>query len=360
MDIFTLDQYGTQGKLVNGFKNMIWTERYRAAGDFKLSAAYNPKLMELLPLGSYISHFDTREMMEVQDHEILKKRGKPPTLAITGRSFETFLECRVAAPNTGGFRNRSGDTANVFNLGKANSWHQAAVLIERHLTGSDVGIMWSGDTVPYFNVVETVPGNEDPKLGRIFERGNVYERVLELLGISDCGIKSRRPGVDSSTIDLIIHKGVDRSETAVISAKMDELDEVGYFFSNRKHRNWAFVCGKYTGRVVRPTADTGVNRRWVYVDASDIEEETSDDNETYIEQLIARGTQALATNKLVEITNPVISPTNTLLYGRDYDVGDTVGITGDFNVSTKMRVDEYTWSFDQTGVFGYPTLTPIN
>lgn len=367
MDLIALDQFGREGRIVNGFDSLTWTERYRLAGDFKLSASLDPKLMDMMPIGSYVTHINTREIMEVQDYSIKKERGKTPTLSITGRSFETFLEQRAAAPNTGGLNIRSTDAPNKFALGKASSWKQAWELIERNLTGPwPGGTLSTGDKVLHVNAIIDIVGLEPVRLGRIFERGNVYERVIELLAVSNCGIKTRRPYTHSGTIDIIIYQGQDRSSTINISAKLDELDSAEYFVSNRQEKNCAFVCGKYDGLTYIPedpryahnpsNKPEGMERRWIYVDASDIEDEGDGE---YNEQLLARAKDALDTNNRISLVDPDISSANVIKYGVDYDLGDTIMVSGDFGAQGKMRVDEFTWSFDQTGEFGHPTLTPV-
>lgn len=360
MDVFALDKTGSKGRIINGYDELVWTERYFQHGEFKMTTN-DIGMMKQLPLGTYISHFETLELMEVLDYEIVKKKGKAPTLAITGSSFDTILEGRVAAPDVTGQRHRlteTTDQVNSYTLAAGNSWNQAATLIDRHISGPTTSF-YPGDAVPYLNCVVEVPGTEAEQLSRVIERGQLYERVQELLAISTCGMKSRRPFGNRETIDIVIFQGKDVSDKVNFSTQLDDLDEASYFISKRKLKNAAFICGKYNGYSFFTDAipATGLDRRWLYVDAADIEDDT--DPAAYAQQFKARAQQAFAEYKLVELTQAQVAANVAHRFGKDYSIGDIVGITADFGVKAKRRVAEFVWTFDKSGVIGYPTLAPI-
>lgn len=359
VDIFKLDGTGIKGSMVSKFDSLVWTERYLKQGDFKIVKPYTESARTELPIGSYISHFDTLEIMEVRDHYVKKSRGKAPILTITGSSFEGILEDRMAVPSASGLRTTITDDANAYLLTSNPTWLQAKLLIEHHLSGVGSGLVSAYDKTIDIAVVSLVDGTETPLLNRVIERGQLYPKIIELLGSSGCGIKSRRPHSNSIRIELVIHRGLDRSSTVSLSARLDELDEAEYFWSNRQYKNAALVCGKYDALTILPDGVELMEAKdikWVYVDASDIE-----DNPSVVdpEPLRARGKAALNASTLVELTNFEIASTNRFKYNRDYMIGDVVNVAGDFNVNKKVIVEEFTWSHDDSGVFGYPTLTPL-
>lgn len=358
MDVFSLNKTGGQGRVVNGFDDLVWTERYAKPGEFKMTSA-DLTLMDRLPIGSYISHFDTLELMEVLDYTIEKKRGKTTKLSVTGATFDTALEGRIVIPNLGGARVRATDEVNQLVLPAANSYAQAKTLIDMFLTGLS-GPTVAGDHVTFVRCLNEVVGNEAEQLSRVIDRGQLNTRVEELLAVSDCGLKSRRPSGNRTTIDIVVYKGRDVSDKVTLSAKMDELEEATYFISKRKDKNAVFVCGKYDGYPVIYGSPTpvGLERRWIYVAAEDIEDNT--DPTAYGEQFKARADEARGSNKMIELTHTKTSEETAARYGKDYSMGDLVGLAADFGVHTKMRVDEFVWSFDKDGVSGYPTLAPID
>ncbi|MET0787162.1 MAG: hypothetical protein ABWY25_10690, partial [Paenisporosarcina sp.] len=88
-----------QGILINGLKSKMWIERYRDAGEFTLTAGADFNVKSQLPIGSFISHTNTSEIMVVENHEIKDNRDRESEIVITGRSFETILESRIVRFN---------------------------------------------------------------------------------------------------------------------------------------------------------------------------------------------------------------------------------------------------------------------
>jgi hypothetical protein len=62
----------------------------------------------------------------------------------------------------------------------------------------------------------------------------------------------------------------------------------------------------------------------------------------------------------VAISNVKIAPNSqNYNYRTDYNVGDIVGVDGEYNTSTTMRVIEYVEIEDENGESGYPTLSEL-
>jgi len=73
MDVFTFLNPTSptkmeQGVFVNGLLSKMWVERYRQAGEFRFTAKASSGVREQLPLGAFISHTDTHEIMVVDNH----------------------------------------------------------------------------------------------------------------------------------------------------------------------------------------------------------------------------------------------------------------------------------------------------
>ncbi len=199
------------GEIIDGLTDIMWVERYRDAGEFTLTAKVDSNIRNLLPIGTFISHVDTTEVMIVENHEINDDKGSASEIIVTGRGYETFLENRIVGAN------RAFPSSGVlpeFTLGIAPVWAQAKALLESHILAAYV--LDPKDAIPYVSVLSTVPtsGNVD---ARIIERGDLYSRLLELLAFSSLGIKVVRPGPSSplgptsQNAAFVIHQGVDRA-----------------------------------------------------------------------------------------------------------------------------------------------------
>src|SRR5262245_1582376 len=83
------------GEFINGIKTALWFERYWKLGEFKLTAKASSGLKELLPLGTFISHLRSQEIMTVRDHEIDSEVDGDPDIIITGDSFHSFFDYKL-------------------------------------------------------------------------------------------------------------------------------------------------------------------------------------------------------------------------------------------------------------------------
>ena len=144
-----------------------------------------------------------------------------------------------------------------------------------------------------------------------------------------------------------------------------EIVSADYLWSNKKLKNAAMISGKWVQTVVNPT-DAGYARRMMYVDATDIDQaftvapstSTSPTLAAIVAAMQQRGREALAAQNNIALTKAEVTKQSTLAkYRVDFDVGDYIMVSGDYNEAAPMRVSEYVEIEDSTGESGYPTLT---
>lgn len=347
------------GIFLNRLKSAMWIERYRAAGEFKIVGYASDRIQEQLPRGSFISHLDTQELMVVENHEISDTKGKETIVTVTGRSFESYLENRVCG--------RNGVLGEIGYISLADdTWNQAVELITAHvLPGYPID---TGDLLPFLEVLTNVSGSGTSEV-RVYERGILYERLLELLAIDDLGIRTIRPGPSSPSVNPLntvieIHKGADRSSEIVMSHESGEIESADYLWSIKKLKNCAFVSGKWVSTFV-DTDIVGYDRRILFVDASDIDNNyaVAPTGPTLIDvtaAMQARGVEALAANREIALVKVDVSKSvKKAIFRQDYEVGDTITVRGDYDETKTLRVTEYVEIDDEKGSSGYPTLSNI-
>lgn len=362
MDIFRLlGSNWTSGKIVNGIEKATWVERFREAGEFTIEGKLSADLRSQLPIGSVISHVKTLQVMLVENHEISEKLGEETYVKITGRSFETFLENRLAAANSFPLNNPVTNAPFSYDFAAGSSWVQARQLIREHTVAS-AQILNTMDNLPNFEVrFENTSSSDSTQIARVVKRGNVYQRVLEILEYSDLGIKTLRP-YSSANLEMVIHGGLFKGNTVTFSYATGDILSADYLWSNKKKKNAALVLGKYDTRVIRPVGLTGLDVRMGLIDATDFEEKPAGDgsNFTYIDQVLGgRGQDILRGQKDVAITRADISRTSKFKYRTDYDIGDRVWVVGNYGATEQMRVTEYVEISDNEGETGYPTLSLV-
>lgn len=360
-----------QGTVLKDLKSIMWVERYLDAGEFELIADASSDLRNILPIGSFISHIDTTEVMVVENHEISSNGSSESEIKITGRSFETLLENRVIGANQ--TWNSNGQAVNVYTLSSGLVWNQAKTLIDNHILSSTV----VNATDAFRNVstivdpaVVTVSG--DPAaIDRPLKRSSVYTTLIEILNLANLGVRSVRPGSwsilpsnQSTHLALIVHRGSDKTKNVTFSYSSGEILNAEYFWSTRKSKNAALVSGKWLETMVYGS-ETYYDRRVMFIDGSNIDDSYSSlptgTTRTNIIQLMATmGQQALASQNEVSISKVEISKSGTRYkYRTDYNVGDLVSVEGNYNSTAVKRVIEYVEIEDETGEASYPTLAEI-
>jgi hypothetical protein len=350
-----------QGKIVNGIRSKMWIERYRDAGEFTFVATVGSGVGRELPIGTFVSHIDTTEVMIVENHEIKDDKGSESEITITGRSFETILENRIVGSN------RSFPASGLvtdYNLADDFTSDQAVFLINNHITTAS--LLNDANALPYVTGTSQIASPGTPANARKIKRGTVYERVLELLEIDNLGIKSIRPGVWSPTpaspnLWIAIHKGVDRTTTVMFSYARGAIESADYLWSNKKLKNAALITSKWVQTVVLPTV-TEYSRRMMYVDASSVDQDldvvpTGAALTALINELNNMGRDSLNSQLDISFSKPQITKDAIKpIYRTDYNVGDVVSVHGDYREVEKMRVIEYVEIEDETGNDSYPTF----
>jgi hypothetical protein len=364
MDIFmfknpTNETKMEQGEIINNIKSKMWIERYDVAGEFELVADASTGIREKLPIGSFISHIDTEEIMIVENHEIVDQKDRNSEIKITGRGFETYFENRIIGSNNV-FPIVGGPTDYV--LAATYPWIQATYLIKQHAV--------YGQTLDDNNAIMYMQANSDildvgESVERSLKRENLYDGVSKLISSLGLGIKIIRPKGSTEDVNVMIHKGVDRSNEIVFSYDTGEIESAEYLWSNKKDKNAALISGRWVETVLLPT-ETNYKRRWVHISANDIDGHydspgpTGGDLTVVIAAMQQRAREVLDSMNQVALTKAEVSRDVTRAgYKTDFDVGDIISVFGDYNETTKMRITEYVEIEDETGQKGYPTLSAL-
>lgn len=363
--------------VVQGWISCTWIERYRDAGEFTIVAEASPYILNTLTPGTLISHINTAETMVVENQEIETADDDFDRVTITGRSFETILEQKIVGANQ-----NWGVLAYPYpdiTLPLERSWIQAVELINKALrAGYDPFEQGDGisNVVSLVNYDLAARGFTSFESPRVLKRGDVYKEVLEILALDSCGLRSSRPTpITASSIEypdphnqmvLEVHMGVDRRREVAFSNDLGDLESANYLVSNKRFKTAALVVGKWVELPVFKDMDiVGMDRRWMIIEAPDLDERfseapTGQDLVAVRQAMVARGKQVLAGQNGINISNPKLSETsNRYKYRKDYNVGDLVGIFGEYNSSTVMRVIEHVEIEDENGEVGYPTLSEV-
>lgn len=358
MIIFTLNATHQPSNSIQEFASFVWVERYQSPGDFQLVVENNVSILTLLPLGSLISHTDTKEVMIIENHEIGRDSKKTLKVTISGRSFETFAEERPIA---------GCDTA-LFNLAvppvkNADLTITAAsedVILQLLKSGLEPGTASASNAISNL-LIRKVIRVLDTSMTHIVKRSDIYSRVLEYLRLSDSGIKIIRPNGAQTTMDIVVHDGLDKSASVIFYASNEDLDDATYFRSIKGSKNYAQAATHQAVRLYRDRSlgvdVTGLERRILYIEDADI-------LGTFPAPTTTDAVASWAQFKLDEhikiiIMEAKISKTAKPKFKIDYDIGDLVKVFGEFEIAQIMRVTEHILTVDEDGIRGYPSLSIV-
>lgn len=349
MIVFKLNSSHHPSDTIQNFESLSWTERYQLAGDFQIIVENEISILEKLPLGSLISHSDTKEVMIVENHEVGRDKNKVLKIKLTGRSFETFAENRTNAP--------IGDISTPIIVPPQTASYFATQALKLSLAS---GFALIADAISYVSVNSDMRVL-DSAMESATKVGDIYSVVLGYLRLCDGGIKNVRPTGAETTLDVIVHDGEDLSSSVIFYAQYEDLENATYFWSIKNWKNYAVIAPDGDTRIYRSrdvVADTtGLQRRILYVDAGDISGIT--DPAAADDYLSARAQTELDKHKMISLLQAKISNTAKPKFKVDYDVGDLVTVFGEFATGQLMRVTEHILTIDKNGMQGYPSLSAI-
>lgn len=214
--------------------------------------------------------------------------------------------------------------------------------------------------------------------------GTVYESITSLLADNPLlGFKISFKPDDKKLIFKIIKSNdkTARSDNPVIfSTDMQDILTDSYYYNNQDEKNVALVAGEDSvenRKKVTVGDDTisGFDRKELYIDARDLQSETTSSNgsgvesnmtdDEYYSMLSQRGADKLAENKEVENFECEMRSMQFLKYklGTDYNLGDKVTIVDkELNKQVDIQItaiqEEISNKYNLSATFGYsmPTL----
>lgn len=378
MELMTLNAGFHPVKPVENYNSLLWTERYSVAGDCQIVTSDIRRMLQLLPLESYLGIRESPVPMIVESHKISKAKGRAPELTITGRSFETVLERRGSAltlptdtPVTEPWR----ITADIYKSS------DAAYKLIRRIIGDDnvrsdlapVDPVVEEDAIPEINLPLPTDYSTENSTTYDIRSGDLYGVAIELIRANNHGLRSIRPSPygDKITTDIEIYNGAnltgegpngDPANVVVFDAKFDQFDDATYLLSMQGSANVAYVFGPNGSTIQLKNAGpppSGLARRVLQVD------ESSNAALSTEELRQNKGLVELYKNNAIaifdgEVAFQVAEKFNKPLAQGGYGLGDIIKLNGEYGLSRTVRVSEFIRSEDPSGSKAYPAFQVVD
>lgn len=366
MEVYVLDdQLRRVGTIIDDYQSLIWTERFRAYGDFQLDVISTPENRSRFPIGTCLAMNESNRVMKVKTYSDKVDADGTKILSIIGPSFEKILDDRIA-------KKTLSDTTTEPKWVITDAPADIARLIFHNICV--LGNLNVGDIIPNvtegtFLPISTIPEPSD-NIKAELDPQSVYAVTKDICDVWNLGFRMLRQG-DAPNLFYDIYAGNDRTlgqstlTPVVFSPGLGNLQNVSELTSVDGSKNVAYVFSPAGFQVVYadgidPTV-AGFERNVLVVNATDV---TTDDGSggtrtptDIANALIQRGKDALATNKGFSALDGEIRQDSQYKYGRDYIVGDLVVMQNADGVTNNMRVEEQIFVSDNQGERSYPTLT---
>lgn len=337
--------------IIDQFESVIWTLRYQSYGDFELILNNNNNNIEV---GYYVMNDRDNSIMIIENLRISINSDGLNTIQISGRSLESILLRRIIWPGM--------------------TWTNKPIqtIVSDIIRDSFSNPSVTNRKISNFTFDETT--SNELSIGNLsvqYTGDNVYDVIKDLCGryaIGFCILLD--PYNENPTFKLQLYSGEDRSyqqteRSYVVFSKSFENLLNGDYKENRTYEcNTALVAGEDSGSnrkfvyLEGSVGNVGLHRKELYVDARDIQSETSSGTisaNTYQDLLMARGRDKLLNYKVETQFDVSIFDDHPFQFSKDYFLGDVVQI--EFGgLSRSARVMEFIYSEDQNGSTSYPTL----
>lgn len=321
--------------IIENQRSLLWNRQYNETGNFELHCPVTPYNISLLQMGNLVWKKGAVDAGIIESRRI-EEDADTNEITVSGRFLSAYMDRRLIRPTY----NFSG---------------YAEVAMRTILTNAAA--------IPHVQL-GTLHGYTD---GIEFQA--TYKKLLatqqRVAKQVQFGFRFR-PDFTSKTITFEIYKGLDKSmgqsdrARVIFSEDFRNLNKATYEENDQVYSNVCYVGGKGEGteRIyvsVGDTTATGLSRREIFVNGSDISDEGLTSAQ-YQEKLKQRGRDKLAECARYNSVECDAIPYGNFKYLVDYDLGDIVTIKkNSWGIGENLRLTGVTEVYEN----GTQTIQPV-
>lgn len=321
--------------IIENQRSLLWNRQYDETGDFELHCPITPYNIGLLQMGNVVWKKDAADAGIIESRHI-EEDADIKEIVVSGRFLTAYMDRRLVRP--------------TFNF-----TGRAEVAMRTILSNAaTIPRVMLGDLQGYTENIE-------------FQA--TYKKLLsieqKIAKQAQLGFRFR-PSFTQKRISFEVYKGVDRSmgqsdrARVIFSEDYRNLNRAVYEENEQVYSNICYVGGKGEGAsrtyvTVGDIGVTGLDRREVFLNASDISDENLTQEE-YLEKLRQKGREKLAEDARYQYVECEAIPYGNFRYGIDYDLGDIVTVKKEsWGITQNLRLSGVTEVYED----GTQTITPI-
>lgn len=332
--------------LIENQTSVLWNRKYFEPGNFEVYCPVTPNNQNLLQRGHLVWIRGAAEA-GVIEWLIIEQDDLRNQITAKGRFLSSYMSRRLIRP-----------TYNIQNG-----------LVETAMRE----ILSNAAPLPLVQLGEVKGYTERVSFQATYK--NLMDYESKLARYANIGYRFR-PNFSDKTITFELYKGLDRTfeqferSRVVFSESYSNLLSAKYTLNDQLLKTVCYVGGQGEGsaRTIAIAGDdslTGLERREVFLNASDIQKDSLTDAQ-YIAALKQRGNNELQADALAESVECVTDANSNFVYGRDYDLGDIVAIRKEeWDLLINLRITELTEIYEYgamkvSPVFGNPLPSAID
>lgn len=327
--------------VVDVYRSLIWTRKYKEAGTVELHAALNGRNMKLLQTGNILTMTGSAESAIIEG---IAADDYGNEITVTGHMLSSALSQR--------------GIKTVVNVSDMTYEDIMRLLV-------DISAISNANPLPRLVLGELKGLGEKATLQVSYK--DLYTYLTKLSACSNLGFRIRGDYKEKKFY-FEVYEGKNHSQNqrgnkrVIFSEVYRNINKTTFTTNSQNYKTHAIVFGDGEGTertVVEALIDpnlTGWERREVMVDARDIKRDDLTE-EQYKEALIQRGTEKLAEHGIVECLETVTLPNINFKYKEDYDLGDIVTVNKKaWGIKMDKRITEVQEIYENGGLSIVPTF----
>jgi len=305
IELIMLDKDFVPCGIIDNFASLIWTRKYYDVGTFNLKITIADYLKIQNAVYIYSNSFEETGKIEAVKYN---NGIDDISVELSGRFLEILLYDRV--------------------IDSTKTYNKKTEVICRDLVNSFA--ISPSDSSRIISKLELGDNNNLGSKHSFQVTGeNLMEELYTLAKQDELSFNLKYDYVNDKII-FNMWQGLNRTDTqtentfAIFSQNFENIVTDNYALDKTKWKNYAYVFGEGEGSErlsVEVDLTNGEERKELYVDARDLQQEDMTDDE-YKETLTNRGIEKLTEYNKVETADFQVDPYSNLKYKTDFDLGD--------------------------------------
>lgn len=353
MDVYVVDPKMDfqQVAVIDTFKSLIWTTRYYSCGDFELYMPADKSLLDVLHPDCFLVRDDDDSVMVIEKMKIQTDMENGDYFIISGRSLESILYRRIFQRQF--TLNNSGTLAEAVQAmvtectTNHDTWHHPLTFRQ----------------IP--NLAVDLSSNFDGAMQVQFTGDTLLDGIFAVCKAREVGVKMI---LDGTTMLLTLYKG-EAIETT-FSPEFDNLVNSTYLIDITNFANSVTVAGEGEGnqrQIITSLSfpfdypDSGLDLHEMFCDARNISSNGGEiDRYDYLNLLSEKASDFMASHNVLRSFESEVEPQASFKFKTDWNLGDTVTVTNEYDVTAYPRIVEVIECWDDTGYKVIPTFDSLD